>query len=214
MSFARITLVLTLMAAAQSALAQSQPGRVFAYRFDWDEEPRVLWADLGALIGAAHGLEIPFVFGHWELGRTGRVLFDESNRAGREALSAMMMSYWAEFAYSGDPGRGRDGTLPRWAPWQDGGETYAVLDTPDLLLPHPRLHLRAFALAPLSELDPLARIPGCGTAAAWCGPRIFGMPGSPDIGSARRAWNDRAAAGSPSREPIRFYTARHARAWS
>jgi para-nitrobenzyl esterase len=112
------------------ALAQSQPGRVFAYRFDWDEEPRVLWADLGALIGAAHGLEIPFVFGHWELGRTGRVLFDESNRAGREALSAMMMSYWAEFAHSGDPGRGRDGTLPHWAPWQDGGETYAVLDTP------------------------------------------------------------------------------------
>jgi para-nitrobenzyl esterase len=112
------------------ALARTQPGRVFAYRFDWDEEPRVLWADLGELLGAAHGLEIPFVFGHWELGRTGRILFDESNRPGREALSAMMMSYWAEFARSGDPGRGRDGTLPRWAPWQDDGETYAVLDTP------------------------------------------------------------------------------------
>ena len=112
------------------ALARSQPGRVFAYRFDWDEEPRVFWADLGALLGAAHGLEIPFVFGHWQLGPTGRFLFDEANRPGREALSAMMMSYWAEFAQSGDPGRGRDGTLPRWAPWQDDGEKYAVLDTP------------------------------------------------------------------------------------
>jgi para-nitrobenzyl esterase len=112
------------------ALARSQPDRVFAYRFDWDEEPPVLWADLGRLLGAAHGLEIPFVFGHWELGRTGRILFDEANRPGREALSAMMMSYWAEFALRGDPGRGRDGTLPRWAAWQDDGEKYAVLDTP------------------------------------------------------------------------------------
>lgn len=48
----------------------------------------------------------------------------------------------------------------------------AVLDTPDLLLPHPRLHLRAFALAPLSELAPLARIPGRGTAAAL----LAGLP--------------------------------------
>src|SRR5262245_10802404 len=112
------------------ALARSQPGRVFAYRFDWDEEPRVFWADLGQLLGAAHGLEIPFVFGHWEFGPNGRFLFDETNRAGREALSAQMMSYWTEFALRGDPGRGRDGSLPRWAPWQDDGEKYAVLDTP------------------------------------------------------------------------------------
>jgi para-nitrobenzyl esterase len=112
------------------ALARTQPGRVFAYRFDWDEEPKVLWSDLGRLLGAAHGLEIPFVFGHWELGRTGRILFDETNRPGREALSAMMMSYWAEFALRGDPGRGRDGTLPRWPAWHDDGEKYAVLDTP------------------------------------------------------------------------------------
>jgi len=111
-------------------LAVAQPGRVFAYRFDWDEEPRRFGADLAALIGAAHGLEIPFVFGHWDLGRAGRILFDAENRLGREALSAMMMSYWAEFAATGDPGRGRAGTLPRWSSWQDDGETYAVLDTP------------------------------------------------------------------------------------
>jgi para-nitrobenzyl esterase len=115
-----------------SALAGTRPGRVFAYRFDWDEEPSVLWSDLGRLLGAAHGLEIPFVFGNWEIpfGKTGRLLFNDENRAGREALSAAMMSYWAEFALRGDPGRGRDGTLPRWAPWGDDGEKYVVLDTP------------------------------------------------------------------------------------
>ena len=112
------------------ALAQAQPGRVFAYRFDWDEEPTVFGTDLSALLGAAHGLEIGFVFGHWEFGREGRVLFDAANEPGREALSAMMMSYWAEFAARGDPGRGQGGSLPRWAPWQEDGEKYAVLDTP------------------------------------------------------------------------------------
>jgi 2-amino-4-hydroxy-6-hydroxymethyldihydropteridine diphosphokinase len=29
-----------------------------------------------------------------------------------------------------------------------------VLDSPDLVLPHPRLHERAFVLVPLAELDP------------------------------------------------------------
>jgi hypothetical protein len=42
----------------------------------------------------------------------------------------MMRSYWAEFARNGDPGRGREGTLPRWSAWQDDGEKYVVLDTP------------------------------------------------------------------------------------
>ena len=35
----------------------------FVYCFDWDEEPQVLWLDLPNLLGAAHALEIPFVFG-------------------------------------------------------------------------------------------------------------------------------------------------------
>jgi len=112
------------------ALAAHQGERTFAYRFDWDEEPRVLGADLGRLLGAAHGFEIPFVFGHWELGPTGRVLFTDENVAGREALSAMLRAYWAEFARHGDPGRGSAGNLPRWGSWQENGDKYLVLDTP------------------------------------------------------------------------------------
>jgi 2-amino-4-hydroxy-6-hydroxymethyldihydropteridine diphosphokinase len=41
------------------------------------------------------------------------------------------------------------------------------IDTPELRLPHPRMHLRAFVLAPLVEIAPDCRIPGRGTAAAW-----------------------------------------------
>ena len=43
----------------------------------------------------------------------------------------------------------------------------AVIDTPRLTLPHPRMHLRAFVLAPLVEIAPDCRIPGRGLAAAW-----------------------------------------------
>ena len=113
------------------ALAGSGRGDVFVYRWDWDEEPSVLWSDLGELIGAAHGLEIPFVFGHWNLGKQGHFLFDEKSQPGREALSAAMMSYWAEFARSGAPGQGRRGELPLWSAWdpREDAEKFMVLDT-------------------------------------------------------------------------------------
>ncbi|MDX9706640.1 MAG: 2-amino-4-hydroxy-6-hydroxymethyldihydropteridine diphosphokinase [Azospira sp.] len=45
------------------------------------------------------------------------------------------------------------------------GETRG--DTPRLTLPHPRLHLRAFVIAPLAEIAPDCRIPGRGSVAAW-----------------------------------------------
>jgi len=42
-----------------------------------------------------------------------------------------------------------------------------TIASPRLLLPHPRMHLRAFVLAPLVEIAPECRIPGRGRAAAW-----------------------------------------------
>jgi para-nitrobenzyl esterase len=114
-----------------AAFRRSEPN-VFVYRFDWDEEPKVLGADLSKMLGACHGFEIPFVFGHFDLGRGGRIIYNEANRPGREVLAHSMMSYWAAFAKSGDPGRGLDGTLTPWTPWDDSSETapkYIVLAT-------------------------------------------------------------------------------------
>jgi para-nitrobenzyl esterase len=105
-----------------AAMRGVQGPSVFAYRFDWDEEPRILWSDYSKLFGAAHGLEIPFVFGHFDLGWATRFLFDEEKREGYENLSKSMMSYWAEFAYTGDPGRGRDGEEFHWTAWDDSSE--------------------------------------------------------------------------------------------
>ncbi len=52
-----------------AAMRATQGPSVFVYRFDWDEEPTILGADLPIMLGAAHGFEIPFVFGHFDLGR-------------------------------------------------------------------------------------------------------------------------------------------------
>jgi para-nitrobenzyl esterase len=106
-----------------AAMRAVQGPSVFVYRFDWDEEPRVMGADLSVMLGAAHGFEIPFVFGHFDLGRAGNMIFTKANEPGRMELAAKMMSYWAEFAYAGAPGHGRDARLPEWTPWD---ETTAV----------------------------------------------------------------------------------------
>jgi para-nitrobenzyl esterase len=82
-----------------AALLSRTRGDVYAYRFEWDEEPSVLFADLSTMLGAAHGFEIPFVFGHWQLGREANVLFTDGNAAGRAELSRKMMSYWAVSAW-------------------------------------------------------------------------------------------------------------------
>lgn len=42
-----------------------------------------------------------------------------------------------------------------------------LIDTARLSLPHPRMHLRAFVMAPLAEIAPDCRIPGRGSVAAW-----------------------------------------------
>lgn len=107
-------------------------GRVFAYRWDWDEEGTALGIiDVSELIGAAHGLEIPFVFSWWDLGSQTPLLFHDDNEAGRLELSRNMMSYWANFARTGDPGKGSKGELPRWQAWSNAkaGTRTLLLDT-------------------------------------------------------------------------------------
>ena len=42
-----------------------------------------------------------------------------------------------------------------------------IINTPELQLPHPRMHLRAFVLAPLLEISPDCVIPGLGKASDW-----------------------------------------------
>ncbi len=112
------------------ALASSG-AQVFVYRFDWDEEPTLLGAELSVMLGAGHGFEIPFVFGHFDLGPRANVMFTDANRAGREQLAAAMMGYWAEFARNGQPGKGRQGKGKEWQPFgaASGTQRFMTFDT-------------------------------------------------------------------------------------
>jgi len=101
---------------------------VYTYRWDWDEQPQGWLLDGPTLLGAAHGFEIPFVMGQFD-SLPIPYTYTEGNREPRERLSRQMMSYWAEFAYSGRPGRGRGGELPEWPAWQGGKGATMILDT-------------------------------------------------------------------------------------
>jgi 2-amino-4-hydroxy-6-hydroxymethyldihydropteridine diphosphokinase len=62
-------------------------------------------------------------------------------------------------------GRTREG--PRYGPRTVDLDLLLIdgltVDEPGLTVPHPRLHERAFALAPLAELDPQLVVPGYGS---------------------------------------------------
>ncbi len=112
-----------------SAMRAVQGPSVWAYRFDWDEEPIVLGLDLAKLIGAGHAVEMMFVFGLTDLGFANRFVYADVPSA--ERLSEQMRSYWAEFAHTFRPGRGQDGDLPEWKSWslEPSGAKYIIFDS-------------------------------------------------------------------------------------
>jgi para-nitrobenzyl esterase len=101
---------------------------VYAYRFDWDDMLSNSFIDLPALLGAAHGMEINYVFGDFIGATPFQITYSRQNHAGRKQLAEQMMSYWAQFAYSGSPGRGRKGDLPEWTSWQSQGPNLMLFD--------------------------------------------------------------------------------------
>lgn len=113
------------------ALSIHQAGQVFAYRFDWNElAPLPGFANIA--LGATHGLEVPFVFGHLRLGPEffHMKLIQGPSLDSYRALSNRMMAYWGAFAASGSPGRGRGGELPEWTVWTRDAPNCLLLDAP------------------------------------------------------------------------------------
>lgn len=102
---------------------------IFAYRFDWDEQGKLLWMDFSKIFGAAHAMEIPFITGTMKLLGIERFMFNEDNLPDATRLSIAMQSYWAEFAYTGNPGKGRDKNLPEWKAWTKSGDKFLILDS-------------------------------------------------------------------------------------
>lgn len=63
--------------------------------------------------GAYHGLEVPYIFG----------AISEKEGFGKEdfAISSLMMSYWSNFALTGDP---NSSELPYWPPYESATDRY------------------------------------------------------------------------------------------
>ncbi|HJX12052.1 MAG TPA: carboxylesterase family protein [Dehalococcoidales bacterium] len=86
-------------------------GRVYVYRFN-----RVAPGNLESGLGASHGEEIPYVFGHAD-GQG----YDATDRR----LSGAMMGGWTQFARTGNPnGEG----LPEWPAFSPRAERYLELN--------------------------------------------------------------------------------------
>ncbi len=98
---------------------------VYVYEFAWNEEPE----PMDFFIGAAHAMDLPFAFGNFIPGRDSVTQFawSQANREDREELSEAMMTYYAQFARTGNPNP-PGGNLPEWTPWSnDPGEPKRII---------------------------------------------------------------------------------------
>jgi para-nitrobenzyl esterase len=114
--------------AIAEAMHKAGHDAIYAYRFDWDEQGVVNGRDMSLIVGAGHSIEIPFVFGV-DVNLQGPIATTDD--AARRALSASMMSYWAQFAHTANPGKGRNGNEVAWTPYQinKGANKRIVFDT-------------------------------------------------------------------------------------
>lgn len=70
-------------------------GRVFVYQFDWPSPKPGL--------GACHCIDLPFVFGNWEVWRNSEMLLG-AHKEDLKNLSKSVMNSWMGFAIDGDAG--------------------------------------------------------------------------------------------------------------
>jgi para-nitrobenzyl esterase len=98
---------------------------VYAYRFDADDLRDIGLVDLSQLLGAHHAADLPYVFGTWS--EYLDFFHPQSMRDERDFLSESMMSYWAEFAYTGNPGMGKLGEQVTWPAWSNDPDVDRLL---------------------------------------------------------------------------------------
>ena len=117
-------------------LSSTQKSNIYAYRFDWDEQPTTFGVPLNKLMGAAHGMEIGFVFKSSALkGESDSYIFssiyDAENRDTDLKLADEIGEYWVNFAYDGNPNENPYSKDVEWLNWdaKTDEERFIVLDS-------------------------------------------------------------------------------------
>lgn len=90
---------------------RTQQANVWSYQFNWAQQPAP-WNDV---YGAAHGFDLPFVFGNFGPSLLAKAANSTANQPGRLALSAVMMDSVRAFVHTGNPNHA--GLGQEWQPW-------------------------------------------------------------------------------------------------
>jgi len=129
----------------EAAEAVSSQKPVYYYRFDYDDHlaPH--------LAGAPHALEIPFVFGTLDR-PPASIFFTRAQERKAQPLVDAMMSYWTNFAKTGDPNRSG---LTEWPEYDVAKRIRMILDLPIQVLPADNVEKCGFWREndPIKQLD-------------------------------------------------------------
>ena len=90
---------------------RTQQANVWSYQFNWAQQPAP-WADV---YGAAHGFDLPFVFGNFGPSLLAKAANSTANQPGRLALSKAIMDSMRAFVHTGDPNNATVNL--NWQPW-------------------------------------------------------------------------------------------------
>ena len=120
---------------ASRYISKINKNNVYAYRFDWDDEPKFLGMNFSKLLGAAHALEIGFVFNSPEIidgqkSGLSDILYKQENAMFDKKLSILMSQYWVNFAYDGNPNSNPYPLEVKWEHWENKiNERFIIFDT-------------------------------------------------------------------------------------
>lgn len=108
-----------------------QGAQVWMYRFDW-ESPA-----FGGVLGAAHAMDIPFV---WNTLDTPLARTFTGDSPTRQPLADLMHGAWAAFIRSGNPGIAN---LPAWPPYDLDRRATLIFNNSPHVVDDPQGHVRA-----------------------------------------------------------------------
>lgn len=137
-----------------AAMSQAGYDNLYAYRFDWDEQPDNYFVPFSQVLGASHASEIAFLMGSPMYGAIGGYMYPDSDSA-RE-MTDVMMTAWGAFARDGVP------VLPdgsAWPPYNAEAPAFmrldvgAALGVSDDVPTHDELLDRVAASVVMSELE-------------------------------------------------------------